>query len=154
MPKPSTNAQAPTRKAHLPRRDDLPTIKSAALRKAGVITAAMTSAVIELAGVKREVALCLRHWPGGGSWSWFICPTCSRRCNTLRLYDGRFVCGRCDGLLSHSQMHNRAPALERLRARLEPKPGEKNHRVTRRLRLRLRRVLIADRRARLYGDRP
>jgi anaerobic selenocysteine-containing dehydrogenase len=97
---------APTRKAHLPRRDDLPTIKSAALRKAGVITAAMTSAVIELAGVKREVALSLKHWPHGGSWSFFTCPTCSRRCNTLRLYDGRFVCVRCDGLLAHSQMHN------------------------------------------------
>ena len=34
----------------------------------------------------------------GGSWSYFILPPhCSRKCQILRLYDGRFACPSCDG---------------------------------------------------------
>ena len=140
-------SKKPTRKAHLPRRDDLPVIKSAALRKAKLIDPTMTSTTIELAGLTREVRLV--HKFHRGAWSLFICPSCERRCNTLRAFDGRLVCGECDGLLNRAQMRDKGPALKRLQARCDREAEGGAKRAIRRNRLMLRRALLVARRARL-----
>jgi hypothetical protein len=139
----------PTRKAHLPRRDDLPFLKASTARKAGTISPPMTHAVLEIGGHKAIVTLWHTLFPKGGSWSRFICPSCSRRCQVLRLYDGRFVCPSCDGLLLKCQTGaaDKTPRIERLRATLAK---AKVHNRTR-PEIALRRALIVERRKRLEG---
>jgi hypothetical protein len=133
-----------------PRRDDLPFVKVSRLRATGAINPLMDSADIEIGGHKREVGLWHMFFPNDGSWSYFLCPTCARRCQTLRLYDGRFVCASCDCLLLRCQSGDKRPRIERLRARLaEPK---KKRPVQ--LEQALRQALIAERRERLKGWPP
>lgn len=83
-------------------RDGLPKVGVSRLRALGVIKLGDLATVIEFkegdAVHRKEVGLTHRIFPNGGSWSFFLCPTCGRRVRTLRLYDGRVVCGRCDGL--------------------------------------------------------
>ena len=75
-----------------PRRSDLPFVKVSALRRAGIITPGMTDAIVEVGGLKRKVSLWHMHFRWNrGSWSYFICPHCSRKCQILRLHDGRPV---------------------------------------------------------------
>lgn len=143
---------SPTGKARRPRRDDLPAVHVSPLRAAGVITPAMNSIEIAFGELRREVRLTHRHFPKGGSWSFFLCPSCSRRVRTLRLYDGRLVCRRCDGLLDRCQMEGRGTGerIERLRQQLYgAKPARKRRKA---LELSLRRALIVDRRKRLGLD--
>ena len=86
----------------------------------------MTSVEIAFGELRREVRLTHRLFPARGpegkrgSWSFFLCPSCSRRVRTLRLYDGRLVCRRCDGLLDRCQMEGRGAGerIERLRQQL------------------------------------
>jgi hypothetical protein len=150
----------PTRKAHLPRRDDLPALKVSTARKAGVITPLMHDVEIEIGGHKRRVGLwhMFFRW-NSGSWSYFLCPSCGRRCQTLRLYDGRFVCSSCDGLYCRAQVvviprqrrgGDRGPRLEWLRA-LVAEP-QLHHRRT--AEIALRRAVIVERRKRLRGWPP
>ena len=112
----------------------------------------MTSIEIAFGELTREVRLTHRHFPQGGSWSFFLCPSCSRRVRTLRLYDGRLVCCWCDGLLyrCHTEGRGTGESIERLRQRLY---GDKPARTRRkRLELSLRRALIIERRKRLGLD--
>jgi hypothetical protein len=51
--------------------------------------------VIKLGDVEQTVALYLRRFPNGGSWSLFIAPCCGRKAQTLRLLSGKLYCGRC-----------------------------------------------------------
>ena len=96
---------------------------------------------------ERKVALSHLHFPNGGSWSFFVCPSCStRRVRTLRLFDGRPTCWRCDGLLQRSQGHDRTGRIERLKQRLY---GGKEINNRGRLERSLRRALIVERRRRL-----
>jgi hypothetical protein len=132
------------KRAGLPFRDDLPTVGVSALRAAGKITLESTSIVVKFAeGLWREIAVTHRLFPQGGSWSFFLCPCCGRRVRTLRLYDGRPVCGRCDGLIYRCQIGDKTGVIKRLTDRLYG--GGK---VTSRYRTeaRLRRTLIAERR--------
>jgi hypothetical protein len=48
----------------------------------------MEKVTISLGDVELEVGLKLRKFPNGGSWSWFVCPTCSKWVRTLRLHGG------------------------------------------------------------------
>ena len=102
----------------LPYRDDLPTVKVSSLRASGAIEADSAFATV----FKRQVGVTLRKFPTGGSWSLFICPTCSRRAQTLRLHDGRLVCQRCDGLQWKARALSARPDIngrvESLQARL------------------------------------
>lgn len=140
-------------KAERPRRDDLPTVRVSPLRASGWITPDMKSVLVAFTKGDevhaREVRLSHRKFPNGGSWSFFLCPTCSRRARTLRLYDGRAVCCRCDGLLLRCQMEGRGTRerIERLRNQLYgPKPARHRRKA---LEMSLRRALIVDRRKRL-----
>ena len=71
--------------------DDLPSVSVSRLRASGVVTAAMTRTLV--AGV--EVDLDLVQFANGGSWSFFLCPYCSRRARTLKLFEGCVLCWRC-----------------------------------------------------------
>jgi hypothetical protein len=44
--------------------------------------------------VEFTVGVALHRFPGGGSWSFFVCP-CGRRCRIIRLYEGKLACKRC-----------------------------------------------------------
>jgi hypothetical protein len=145
-------------KAALPRRDDLPAVHVSPLRANQTITPDVKSVLIAFGELTREVRVTHRFFPPRGpegkrgSWSFFICPSCSRRVRTLRLCDGRLVCRRCDGLLARCQMEGRRTLerIERLRNQLYgPKPARERRKA---LEMSLRRALIVDRRKRLGLD--
>ena len=105
--------------------------------------------------VSFNVAISLRRFPNGGSWSFFLCP-CGRRARTLRLFEGGLACRQCLGarglrprvqlIRSENRAAYHAPRiLARLNsdkpARLHPRSGRKlDRRVP--LEARLRRSLI------------
>ena len=139
-------APKPRRAEYRHLRADLPFVKVSALRKAKIITHDMTEAEIECGGLKRPVKLWHMHFPwNGGSWSYFLCPHCGRKCQILRLYDGRFTCRLCDGLA-----RERGKSTERLRQTLA-KPSLHMRRQD--LEISLRRALVAKRRDKLKGWR-
>jgi hypothetical protein len=140
-------------KAARPRRDDLPTIGVSRLRASGVIKPDALSVWVSFGegpdALRREIGVAHVHFPNGGSWSFFLAPCCGRKARTLRLYDGRVVCGRCDGLMSRTQADWRHPAaraelIEGLRRRLATAKTRRK-----RLEISLRRALVFDRRQRL-----
>ena len=105
----------------LPHREDLPAVKASSLRASGAIDAHSAFAIVQFGDIKRQVCVALRRFPSGGSWSLFICPTCSRRAQTVRLCQGRIVCRRCDGLKPRAkaiQNPERNGVVESLQARL------------------------------------
>jgi hypothetical protein len=125
-------------------KDDLPTLKISTLRASGAVTLAMKSVVV-FDGTEVRV----RHslFPNGGSWTYFICPACAGQAMTIRLLDGRALCGRCDGLHYRCQHDDKSGRLGRLREALfGPKPAKHNRK---RLERALRRALIVERTARL-----
>lgn len=142
-------------KADKPRRDDLPAIKASRLRALRLITPAMTTVRLELEGVAFDVGLAHTHFRNGGGWSYFLCPSCGRLAQTLRLLEGRLVCRTCDGLLARCQLGDRpgesqgdkAPAIARLTARLEGPVKYRRPKLERSL----RRKLIVERERRLGG---
>jgi hypothetical protein len=150
------------KRAGLPYRDDLLAVGVSRLRASGVITPESTSVVIAFGegadALRREVRVAHQLFPPRGpegrrgSWSLFVCPSCSRRARTLRLYDGRLVCRRCDGLIARCQAgkktEDKEPAIERLRQQLFG--GGKIERK-RRLLTSLRRKLIVERQKRVLG---
>ena len=106
----------------------------------------MSSAEIEVGGLKRRVGLWHMHFPKyGGSWSYFLCPHCGRKCQKLRLYDGRLTCRLCDGL-----GRDRGKNIETIRRKLAS-PLRKDRSS---LEASLRRALIAKRREKLLGWPP
>ena len=76
-------------------RDDLPSISISRLRALDVITAKTTTLSLQLGDIEQTVAIALRRFPNGGSWSLFICPTCGHRAQTLRVLDREIVCRDC-----------------------------------------------------------
>jgi hypothetical protein len=89
------------------------------------------------------------RFPNGGSWSYFLCPSCARVAMTLRLYDGRLVCRSCDGLIAACQDHSRRGKEERI-ARLEARLAGKCS-SRRRLEHSLKRARAVVRREALRG---
>jgi hypothetical protein len=55
----------------------------------------MTTYVVRLGHIEKEVSLHLRRFSNGGSWSLFVCPACGRRAQTLRLLGDDLVCRSC-----------------------------------------------------------
>jgi hypothetical protein len=118
--------------------DDLPASESVSrLRAAGVITATTTVTTVAFGDQSFEVAVSHRHFPNGGSWSFFRCP-CGRRARILRLFEGGLACRWClgaRGLRPRVQLiatparaaHVVPRLIERLTssspARLHPRPG-------------------------------
>ena len=77
------------------RQDDLRKIAISRLRATGIVTAEMSKFVVCFGDVVVDVGLTHRHFPNGGSWSFFTAPCCGRRVRTLRLLDGAMVCRWC-----------------------------------------------------------
>jgi hypothetical protein len=147
--------------ASRPRRDDLPVVTSSRLRALGLIKPGAETVTFELGGVKLSARLWHMAFPNGGGWSFFLCPSCGVRARTLRLYDGRAVCRRCDGLLSICQAgrgFDLEARIARLRQRLYDGRGRSWGRATperrAQLEISLRRALIRQRRLRLHGYDP
>jgi hypothetical protein len=138
-------------KASLPRRDDLPAVGVSRLRALKLITPDMKRFTVELAGERRTVNLAHTHFPNGGGWSYFVCPSCLRIARTLRMLGDRLVCRRCDGLLARCQMLDKGAAIARLEGLLY---GPEPIRNRARLALKLRRLRLAERREKLKGWPP
>jgi hypothetical protein len=104
----------------------------------------MNDTEVEVGGLKRRVGLWHMSFWTGGSWSYFLCPNCGRKCQKLRLYDGRLTCRQCDGL-----GRDRGKDIESIRAKL----ATPRHNASS-LEASLRRALIAKRREKLTGWPP
>jgi hypothetical protein len=48
------------------------------------------------------------HFPNGGGWSYFLCPTCGQKAQRLRLLAGQVLCRRC---LLHRGVRSRLEPL-------------------------------------------
>ena len=141
---PRRNTTISGKRAGLPFKDDLPSVSSSRMRRAGAITPDSLSVKVCFGDLEREVRVAHRHFPNGGGWSFFLCPSCSRRVRTLRLYDGRVVCRWCDGLFYRCQVRDSTNRIERLRQALYgPNPHYKSRRP---LEIALRRALLTERR--------
>jgi hypothetical protein len=147
--------------------DDLPTSPSVSrLRAMGAINPASKTVLVTFgegeAALKREVRVAHTRFPSGGSWSYFVCPSCARRVRTIRLHE-KPMCRRCclqHGLRYRSgagspteKAEARRVQVERLKAKLEggplrfkPRPGRTIDR-RRSLELSLTRALI-----RVHGE--
>ena len=76
--------------------DDCSSISVSRLRALGVVTEAMRSVRVTIAGASCEVRLSHMRFPNGGGWSFFLCPVCGRRARVLKLFE-RIACWRCTG---------------------------------------------------------
>jgi hypothetical protein len=140
--------------------DDLPAISVSRLRAMGVVTAATKSIRLSFAGEPgQDVAVVLRKFPNGGSWNFFVCPSCGRRARVLRRHE-KIVCRTCaraQGLWPRAMLGDKGPSIERLiarlygpPARLHPRPGRTLDRRAK-LEQSLRRAIIRQREERLKG---
>ena len=127
-----------------PSRLSLPTLTVWSLRRAGIITLAKNNVAVEVGGLRRRVGLWHMHFPSGGSWSYFLCPHCGRKCQKLRLYDGRITCRQCDGL-----RRDRGKDIDSIRQKLAKPTKQRKS-----LETSLRRAIIAQRREKLKGWPP
>ena len=134
----------------------MPAIGVSRLRATGVIRPDMAKVTLKVGELERTVGLQHIHFPNGGGWSYFICPACGHRTRTLRLTeDGRLVCWRCDGLRYRCQQRDPSLTIARLRALLYGQPARLKKRWLnidrrRRLEVSLRRLIIRERKERLY----
>jgi hypothetical protein len=145
-------------------RDDLPSVSVSRLRAAGRVTVDSTVTTVRLGDVEMTVAVTLRRFPNGGSWSLFLCPACGSCARTLSLLGGRLLCRWCCRGVGVRYRVEDLPKAERARqrilklrlrldgrpARLTPRPGRIIDR-RRPLEFSLRRALIVERRKRLGG---
>jgi hypothetical protein len=138
--------------------DDLPAVSVSRLRALGDITAEAKTTTVKFDDVEFVVALSLRKFSNGGSWSFFVC-TCGRRARILRLFEGGLACSQCleaRGLRSRVELvrtekraaYHAPRILARLNstvpARINPRPGRMlDRRVN--LEAKLRRSLIVAR---------
>jgi hypothetical protein len=76
-------------------REDLPAVSISRLRALDIITAETPTYLVRLGHVEQLVSVHLRKFCGGGSWSWFGCPTCGKWVRTLRLHLDDIVCPGC-----------------------------------------------------------
>jgi hypothetical protein len=119
--------------------EDFPPSESVSrLRARGEITSEARTTTVRFDDVEFVVALTLRRFPNGGSWSFFVCP-CGRRARILRLHEGGLACRWCLGargyrprvqLCAHAGVRASRTAPRRLElltsaepARLDPRPG-------------------------------
>jgi hypothetical protein len=65
------------------------------MRALGEISAESTSTIVRLGELEFAVALVLRKFPNGGSWSLFRCPQCDRWVRVLWLLEEQAACQHC-----------------------------------------------------------
>jgi hypothetical protein len=144
--------------------DDLPSVSISPMRSAGLVTVDMEWVDIAFGegddALRRRVRVRHLSFQNGGSWSFFVCPICSRLARVLKL-QGRPMCRRCclrEGIryrIAGGSVAERAEArakrIETLRARLaggparlHPRPGRTLDRRGS-LEISLRRAMVAAR---------
>jgi hypothetical protein len=101
--------------------DELPSVRITDTRRSGDLTPDMNCTAVTLhreagATVSTEVEVVRIRMRSGGVFLQFICGSCGRRAQVLRLYTGLIICGRCTGLRYWCEGK---PAVRRARRRVE-----------------------------------
>jgi hypothetical protein len=75
--------------------DEFECVKIPGLRATGVVQLHAPHAIIQIGGRRKLIRLAHSKLANEGSWSFFRCPRCARRCNRLWLIDDRPLCVKC-----------------------------------------------------------
>jgi hypothetical protein len=91
------------------------------MRRSGALTLDMTRITVTIRGndnasVSTEVGIVGVRMRSGNAFLQFICGSCGRRAQVLRLHAGRILCGRCAGLRYWCEGK---PAVRRAQHRIE-----------------------------------
>jgi hypothetical protein len=83
--------------------DELPSVRVTELRRSGALTPNKTCVVVMLQGdngvpVSSEAGVVPIRMRSNVVFLQFICRSCGRRAQVLRLHAGQIMCGRCTGL--------------------------------------------------------
>jgi hypothetical protein len=101
--------------------DELPSVRVNDMRRSSVLTPDLDRVAVTLqsddgASVSTEVGVVPVRMRSGGLFLKFICGSCGRRAQVLRLHAGRIMCGRCTGLRYWCEGK---PAIRRAQHRIE-----------------------------------
>ena len=75
--------------------DEFECVKIPRLRAMGVVQLDAPHAIIQIGDRRKLIRLAHSKLANEGSWSFFRCPRCARRCNRLWLIDDRPLCVKC-----------------------------------------------------------
>jgi hypothetical protein len=158
--------------------DEFPSVRVSGFRANGTIDPARRQAVIPFPpnGTNKLIAVAHTRLKYGGSWSYFVCPSCAKLAQTLYAVDDKPLCWRCCdklnirhrgkwGMGREERMRAADLSLDQLIAKLETperlslKPAPKSWRGkaqlvyrSRRLTERMRRRMIALRLSQLASQ--
>jgi hypothetical protein len=101
--------------------DELPSVRIRELPRSGTLTPDMDHVLVTLQGgdgasISANVPVAHFCMPSGGVFLQFLCGSCGRRAQVLRLHAGHIMCGRCTGLRYWCEGK---PAVRRARHRIE-----------------------------------
>jgi hypothetical protein len=101
--------------------DQLPSVRVTDMRRSGALTPDMASVAVTIQGrdgvpVSSEVGVLRVRMPSGSVFLQFLCGSCGKRAQVLRLHAGRIMCSRCTGLRYWSEGK---PAVRRAQHRIE-----------------------------------
>jgi hypothetical protein len=110
--------------------DEFECVKIPRLRATGVVQLDAPHAIIQIGGRRKLIRLAHSKLANEGSWSFFRCPRCARRCNRLWLIDDRPLCVKCCNGLNighrtkwgfgrHERLRVRDQKLDELIAKLD-----------------------------------
>jgi hypothetical protein len=75
--------------------DEFLRVKIPRLRAMGVVQLDAPHASIQVGDRQKLIGLAHIRFRNGGSWSYFCCPRCARRCNRMWLIEDRPLCAKC-----------------------------------------------------------
>ena len=75
--------------------DEFLCVKIPRLRATGVVQLDALSAIVKFGDKDKLIGLAHTKFRHGGSWSYFRCPRCARRCNRLWSVDDGARCCKC-----------------------------------------------------------
>jgi hypothetical protein len=75
--------------------DEFLCVKIPRLRATGVVQLDTPHTIIQLGDRQKLIGLAHIRFRNGGSWSYFCCPRCARRCNRMWLIEDRPLCAKC-----------------------------------------------------------
>jgi hypothetical protein len=75
--------------------DQFECVKIPRLRAMGVVQLDAPHTIIQVGDRQKLIGLAHVRFRNGGSWSYFRCPRCARRCNRMWLIEDRPLCAKC-----------------------------------------------------------
>ena len=75
--------------------DEFECVKIPRLRATGVVQLDAPHAIIKVGDRRKLIGLTHVRFRNGGSWSYFRCPRCARRCNRMWFIEDRPLCAKC-----------------------------------------------------------